>query len=127
MHEHRALALCTACIVTACSARADLEPDTSPAAGARGDPVAGRQAIERYDCGVCHVIPGITRAIGGVGPPLTHFGRRAYVAGTLGNTAETVAQWIEDPPAIDPYTAMPSVGATPQEARDMAAYLRSLR
>jgi cytochrome c len=123
-----ALALCMGCLSAGCDARweADARADARPEEG-RGDPLAGRRAIERYDCGVCHVIPGITGASGGVGPPLTHFGRRTYVAGRLPNSAETVASWIEDAPAVDPNTAMPSVGASREEARDMAAYLRSLR
>jgi cytochrome c1 len=34
-------------------------------------------------------------------------------------------QWIEHPRAINPQTAMPELGVTPAQARDIAAYLYS--
>ena len=43
------------------------------------------------------------------------------------NRADTLAQWIVDPPSLVPGTAMPRVGGSPEEARHMAAYLGSLR
>jgi cytochrome c1 len=36
-------------------------------------------------------------------------------------------RWIENPPGIDPKTAMPNMGVTPRDARDIAAYLYTLR
>jgi cytochrome c1 len=36
-------------------------------------------------------------------------------------------RWIETPQAIEPGTAMPNLGVTEQRARDMAAYLYTLR
>ena len=35
--------------------------------------------------------------------------------------------WLMDPPAIDPLTAMPATGISEAEARDVAAYLYTLR
>jgi cytochrome c1 len=35
--------------------------------------------------------------------------------------------WIQDPNALSPGTAMPSLGIGPDEARDVAAYLYVLR
>ena len=92
-----------------------------------GDASAGRAAIERYQCGVCHVIPGIAGARGLVGPPLEAYGRRVYIAGKLPQDPALLARWIQDAPSLAPGTAMPSVGATEPEARDIAAYLRSIR
>ena len=92
-----------------------------------GRPDAGRVALEAYDCGVCHRIPGVRGARGVVGPPLTAFGRRIYVAGRFPNDEATLARWIVDPPALAPSTAMPAVGVSEQDARDMAAYLQRLR
>jgi cytochrome c1 len=34
--------------------------------------------------------------------------------------------WLIDPPAIDPRTAMPNMGVTQADARDIAAYLYTL-
>jgi cytochrome c1 len=38
-----------------------------------------------------------------------------------------MVRWIVNPPFIDPLTAMPATGITEAEARDVAAYLYSLR
>lgn len=87
----------------------------------------GRIALERFDCGVCHRIPGIRGARGQVGPPLHAYGRRPYVAGKFPNDSELLVRWISDPPALAPRTAMPRLGVGEREARDMAAYLHALR
>jgi cytochrome c1 len=88
---------------------------------------AGRAALQAYDCGVCHRIPGVRGATGRVGPPLAQYGKRIYVAGRFPNTEPMLVRWIMDPPALERATAMPSLGVSEQEARDMAAYLLSLR
>jgi cytochrome c len=92
-----------------------------------GDPQAGAQLIESYHCGACHTIPGIRGADGLVGPPLTLFGRRTYVGGEVPNTPPNLIQWIMDPAAIEPGTAMPALGLSEQQARNVAAYLYTLR
>ncbi|PWC36594.1 cytochrome C [Azospirillum sp. TSO35-2] len=91
-----------------------------------GDPHAGQEAVLRYGCGSCHTIPGVTRARGLVGPPLAGFGSRVYVAGVLANTPDNVMSWIKDPPAASPRTAMPNLGVSDQDARDITAYLYTL-
>ena len=92
-----------------------------------GDPAAGRASIERLQCGACHLIPGVTGARGQVGPPLDAYGRRVYIAGKLPQDPELLVQWIADAPSLAPGTAMPKIAMTGDEARDMAAYLRTLR
>jgi len=87
----------------------------------------GAALIRDVGCGACHTIPGIRGADGLVGPPLDFFGRRTYIAGRVPNTAENLTLWIRHPPAIDPKTAMPDLGLTEVEARDVAAYLYTLR
>ncbi len=87
----------------------------------------GEAAMERYGCGACHVIPGVTGARGMVGPPLTSWSRRGIIAGHLANTPDNLAAWITDPPKYSPGTAMPNLGVSEAEARDMAAYLDTLR
>jgi cytochrome c2 len=91
-----------------------------------GDPERGVVAIGAYGCGGCHAIPGIRGANGTVGPPLSDFATRGYVAGVRPNWPRHLVQWIIDPPAIAPETAMPRLGVSEQEARDMAAYLYTL-
>ncbi len=106
--------------LTACG-----EPEVKPMAV--GDAKAGRSAIERYQCGVCHTIPGVVDARGLVGPPLTAYGRRVYIAGKLPQDPLLLARWIQDAPSLAPGTAMPNVGVTETDARDIVAYLYRLR
>ena len=101
------------------------EPDAGSAA--LGDAKAGRGALERYQCGVCHTIPGVAGARGRVGPPLNAYARRVYIAGKLPQDPVLLARWIQDAPALAPGTAMPNVGVSETDARDMVAYLYRLR
>jgi len=94
---------------------------------ANADPGRGRDAIRRYGCGSCHTIPGITGARGMVGPPLRQVSQRVFIAGVLLNQPDNMIRWIENPPAIDSKTAMPNMGVTVRDARDIAAYLYTLR
>ncbi len=92
-----------------------------------GVPERGVDAIARYGCGSCHAIPGIERAVGRVGPPLTFFARRVFIAGQVPNTPDYLVRWIVMPQSIEPGTAMPNLGVTDGDARDIAAYLYTLR
>ncbi|MBA3625926.1 MAG: c-type cytochrome [Methylibium sp.] len=94
---------------------------------ALGDADRGLRLLSQYQCGSCHAIPGVPAAQGGIGPPLGAFGLRSYIAGQLPNVPDTLARWIADPAAVIPGTAMPDMGASEADARDMAAYLLSLR
>lgn len=92
-----------------------------------GDSQVGAQLIEQYHCGACHTIPGIRGADGLVAPPLILFARRTYVGGEVPNTPPNLVHWIMDPASIEPGTAMPALGLNEQQARDVAAYLYTLR
>jgi cytochrome c len=92
-----------------------------------GDPDRGAAAITRYGCAACHTIPGIRGADALVGPSLEHVGSRSYVGGVLPNTPDNVVRWIQNPPQIDPLTAMPNLGVTESDARDIAAFLYTLK
>jgi putative membrane protein len=92
-----------------------------------GNAKLGKSAIVAYGCGTCHVIPGIPQAQGLVGPPLTTFARRTYIAGEAPNTADRLVRWIQAPQSIEPGTAMPNLGVTEQQARNIAAYLYTLK
>jgi cytochrome c2 len=91
------------------------------------DPERGRQALSEYGCGACHTIPGVEDANATVGPPLNDWADRHYIAGLLSNTPANLIRWIQYPQAIEPGTAMPNMGVTDQDARDMAAYLYTLK
>jgi len=92
-----------------------------------GNPRIGAQLIESYRCGACHIIPGIKDADGLVGPPLMLFARRTYIGGELPNTPPNLVRWILDPAAVEPGTAMPDLGLSDWQARNVAAYLYTLR
>jgi cytochrome c1 len=62
-----------------------------------------------------------------VGPPLTSMASRSFIAGVLENNPSNMIRWIQDPPGVDEKTAMPNLGVSQAEARDMAAYLYTLR
>lgn len=93
---------------------------------AGGDPQRGRAAMTEIGCGACHRIPGVRNARAMVGPPLDDYAQRGYVAGLLPNRPANLIAWLRDPPGISPGTAMPNLGLTDAEARDMAAYLYTL-
>lgn len=92
-----------------------------------GDAKKGKQLIDQYGCTSCHVIPGITGPKGMVGPPLDHIASRTYIAGKFPNTKETMTKWLQNPQAMDPQNAMPNLGITPNDSRDITAYLFSLK
>jgi cytochrome c len=92
-----------------------------------GDAHRGERAIGQYSCGSCHWIPGIRNARGMVGPPLMMFGRRTFIGGEVANTPDNLVQWIRNPQSIEAKTAMPNLGVSDQDARDIAAYLYTLR
>lgn len=100
-------------------------PQTPPVMVPGGDVERGRVALRSYGCGACHEIPGVPQAVGLTGPPLTNWNYRTYIAGSLINTPSNLARWVMFPDSIEPGTAMPRLGVTPQAAADMAAYLYS--
>ena len=93
-----------------------------------GGRVARSQAaINKYGCGACHTIPGIDGATATVGPPLTRVAMRQYLGGHLTNSPGNMIKWIQHPQSIDPKNAMPELGVTDQDAKDIAAFLYTLR
>jgi cytochrome c1 len=94
-------------------------------ASTHGEP--GRELAQQYQCGTCHVIPGVDAAKGTIAVTLEGFGRRAYIAGHVPNSDENLTRWIVDPAALVPGTLMPNMGVTTADARAIAAYLMQLR
>lgn len=86
----------------------------------------GAQLIDQYGCGACHTIPGISGADGLVGPPLTHWSQRSYIAGVLPNDPDNLALWISHPQHVIPGVDMPEMGVSEQDARYISAYLYTI-
>jgi cytochrome c len=101
-------------------------PDRGYRAVPQGGPQRGLQLLSRYQCGSCHAIPGAVSHSVGNAPPLDGFGRRSYIAGRIPNDARHLQQWLQKPQSLFPGTTMPDLGVTPEDARDIAAYLLSL-
>jgi mono/diheme cytochrome c family protein len=112
------------------AAKVDAQPPVAegprePAGPGNAD--AGLRAIDQYACPTCHVIPRVTGATKNIGPPLAGMASRSYIAGALANTQDNMVKWLESPPRVKPGTAMPDLGLNAQDARDIAAYLATLK
>ena len=97
----------------------------------------GHQLFTTKACVACHAISGTT-ARGQIGPNLTRFGARRYLAaGARPNTVENLVEWIHDPKSIKPgalmpgtregAAGMPATGLSDDEVKAIAAYLHSLK
>jgi cytochrome c len=102
------------------------ERDETARALTGGNPERGRIVMRYYGCGSCHTIPGVTGATALVGPSLEGIASRVYVAGMVKNTPENMIAWIRNPHHINPRTAMPEMGVSALDARDIAGYLYTL-
>lgn len=92
-----------------------------------GDPDRGTAAIGRYGCAACHDVPGIRPRGATVGPPLRGVASRGYLAGRLANSPANMMLWIRHPRQVASGTAMPDMGVTEDDARDITAFLYTLR
>ena len=92
----------------------------------QGDRERGGRLLAQYQCGSCHAIPGAAFTGSQLGPPLDGFGGRSYIGGQIPNRPETLQQWLQDPQSLLPGTTMPDLVVSPDDARDIAAYLLAL-
>jgi cytochrome c2 len=90
-----------------------------------GDANAGKTDFTTKGCTACHTIDGVQGANGTVGPNLTHIAGQPY--DSFPNDAEFMKQWINDPQAAKPGTAMPKLGLSDQELNDIVTYLQTLK
>ena len=61
------------------------------------------------------------------GTSLERIASRVYIAGQLINEPNAMIAWIRDPRHLRSPTAMPTLGVTEEEGRDIAAYLYTLK
>jgi cytochrome c len=97
------------------------------AAPVAGDANRGKQLIEQYGCNSCHIVPGIDGAKGMVGPSLEHVALRQIIAAKLPNSPPNMTAYIQNPQMTNPENVMPNLGVKPDEARDIVAYLYTLK
>jgi cytochrome c2 len=91
-----------------------------------GSPEAGRTKLAMHSCGSCHFIPGVPRAEGTSGPSLAGWSGRSTFLNTYKNTPENLEKWLDKPSHRKPGTNMPDISLSPEECRDMTAYLFSI-
>jgi len=115
----RSLSILALALITACS-HPEKPADT-------GDANHGKQLVEQYGCTTCHIIPGIEGPKGAIGPSLEHVATRPVIAEKIPNSPPNMIQYILNPQASNPQNIMPNLGVKPEEARDMAAYLYTLK
>ena len=108
------------------SAPACKAPRSAGGPARAADAARGRVALTQYACSACHTIPGVAGSYPQVGPPLSGMARRTFIAGRLPNTPDTLVRWITRTHEVDPRSAMPDMGVSEQDARDIAAYLATL-
>lgn len=123
VRQRAALLLVAVVALIACSGR----DDHGIVALSGGDADRGKTAIQHYGCDACHAIAGFPEPLAAVAAPVTGIASRAYIAGTLPTTPENLVLWIRFPRRVKPATAMPDLGVSEGEARDVVAYLYSLR
>jgi putative membrane protein len=115
-------------VLSACDGKTGEESNAGASAtNFGGDPRRGAKQIAEIGCGACHTIPGISGADALVGPPLDKIGRRIFLAGYLRNTPDNMIAWLKDPQKILPGNAMPDMHLSQDQARDIAAYLYTLK
>lgn len=88
-----------------------------------GNPARAPALLRRYGCGGCHTISALSGADGKVAAPLDAFAQRVFIGGIARNSPENLERWIVSPQSLSPRSAMPATGITPDEARDVAAFL----
>jgi mono/diheme cytochrome c family protein len=90
-----------------------------------GDAHRGKRILAQYGCQSCHQVPGVTGSKVDVGRPLDGLVKRRVIVGLLPNNQDNLIRWIRNPQAIDPDAAMPNMGVSERDARDISAYLLS--
>ena len=103
------------------------KPEPPAPAAPPADPVRGKLLIEQFNCTACHVIPGVEGSRGMIGPALDHVASKPTIAEKHQNNPQTMAKWIQNPQSFDPANTMPALGINDADARDIAAYLFTLK
>jgi len=91
---------------------------------------AGAKYFASAACIGCHAVNGVTTSDPSklIGPDLTHFGSRQYIAGgVLLNSPTNLAAWLRDPQAVKNGSDMPNLHLTTDQINELVAYLDSLK
>jgi cytochrome c oxidase subunit 2 len=92
---------------------------------ASGDVARGLHIYQQQTCGTCHAIDGVSSAR--YAPDLSHIASRETLgSGVISNSPENLYKWLYDPQAIKPGCNMPTFHLSPEQTRDVTAYLETL-
>jgi cytochrome c len=92
-----------------------------------GDPGRGRFLLRDLGCGACHLVTRVPGARGTIGPPLDSLAGRSTIAGRLENSPQNLRHFLMEPQSVLPGSAMPDLGIRDEQARDLSAFLYTLR
>jgi cytochrome c len=88
----------------------------------------GKALAAQYGCNVCHAVPGVEGPQGSLGPSLAGVGSRPAISfGKVQNTPENLVKYLQEPASMNPQSSMPAIGLTDADAKDIAAYLLTLK
>jgi cytochrome c oxidase subunit II len=85
----------------------------------------GEELFAEKGCMACHAIYGTDYA-GVLGPNLTNFGNRRYLAAEVfKNDQPSLHKWLKNPQAVKPGALMVELGLTDEEIQFISAYIRN--
>lgn len=110
-----------------------LAPADTAMRGEPGNHERGRTALEQKGCTTCHRMGGVpVLAVRPFSPPMeaARLTQAIRLAPDLRHARARLLdgyleRWLTEPSAVDPRTLMPDIPLTPEEVRDIAAFLRS--
>lgn len=116
-------------IATACNrGEAAKTSGGASAPAAIGNAGRGPELAAQYGCNVCHIIPGVEGPQGSLGPSLQGLGSRPTISmGAVQNTPANLVQFIQNPAALNPQSSMPPMAIAENDAKDLVAYLVTLK
>jgi cytochrome c2 len=77
---------------------------------------------------MCHIVPGAGGPRGMLGPSLEGLASRPTISmGVVQNTPANLAKFIENPQLVNPQSSMPPPGVSADDARDIVAFLSTLK
>ena len=118
----RAVLIAWPLLLAACDGPPDTSPHLEAASADRG-----RELVVANGCAACHAFPDIDWPSGRLGPGLAGFAEQSLIAGRLPNQPGILIGFIRNAPAYVPDGAMPATPMSDQDARDVAAYLLTLK
>ena len=123
-----ALSLLLLLTAVACNRDEASKAITPAPAAPIGNAERGRALLAQYGCNVCHIVPGVEGPQGSLGPSLAGVASRPAISfGVVQNTPENLVKYIMEPASLNPQSSMPPVGLTEVDAKDIAAYLITLK